>query len=126
MSVLVFNIMHKVSSLFFGGSMIGDVDVEWPTDHLSFLTPLLEGLQAALVPILIVAGTAGAIYSVVLGVNMARAETAEKREEAKKRIINTVVAMIITILLIVIFFWFMSKAPDWIGEASDMLNNNGE
>lgn len=93
-----------------------DTGINWPSEHLSFLDPLLEGLQASLVPILIVAGTAGSIYAVILGVNMARAETADKREEAKKRIINTIVAMIITVVLILIFYWFIGNVPEWFGE----------
>lgn len=52
------------------------------------LVPILSLIDSALVPILIVLLSVATIYSVVLGVNMARADSGEKREEAKKRLIN--------------------------------------
>jgi hypothetical protein len=56
----------------------------------TWLQPILDALQAALWPILIVVAAVGSIYAIYLGVMMAKAENAEKREEAKKRIINAV------------------------------------
>ena len=57
-------------------------------------------IDTLLWPLLIVVGAAGMIYSVILGVNMARADSAEKREEAKKRLIHVIVGLAITIALI--------------------------
>ena len=60
-------------------------------------------------PILIVVAAAGTIYAVVLGVNMARADSAEKREEAKKRVVNVLIGMVIIIALILLFNLFIDK-----------------
>ncbi len=64
---------------------------------------------------LILVATAGTIYAVVLGVNMARAETADKREEAKKRIINAIMALVITIALILLLRLFEQNIDSWLG-----------
>lgn len=80
----------------------------WVRDLVNFLTTLLPY-------VLIVVATAGTIYAVVLGVNMARAEDASKREEAKKRIINFVIALAVTILLIVLLQVLVTYIPSWLG-----------
>lgn len=80
---------------------------------LEFLNEIINALNTILVPILIIVATAGTIYAVVLGVNMARAESAEKREEAKKRVINAVVALAIMIVLILVLRLFISVVPTW-------------
>lgn len=55
-----------------------------------------------LTPIMILVGAAGTIYAVVLGVNFAKAETSDKREEAKKRLINAVIGIVIIFILLII------------------------
>ena len=84
------------------------------TGRLEFLNAIVSTLDAILTPLLIVVATAGSIYAVILGVNMARAETADRREEAKKRIINAVVALGVTIVLILLLNLFKSNIHLWI------------
>ncbi len=81
---------------------------QWVGEIVNFLNTILPYL-------LIVVLTAGAIYAVVLGVNMARAEDAGKREEAKKRIINFIIALAVTVLLIIILRVFVANANTWFG-----------
>ncbi len=81
----------------------------------AFLNPILEVLGAALIPILILVGTAGMIYAIVLGVKLARAETTEQRDEAKKRLINAVIALVVMIALILLLQLFVSNIGDWVG-----------
>ena len=64
---------------------------------------IVNAIDTLLYPLLIVVGAAGTIYSVVLGVNMARADSTEKREEAKKRLINVIIGIAVTIALILFF-----------------------
>lgn len=91
------------------------------TGNLAFLGPVVDALNAILIPILIVVATAGTIYAVVLGVNMARADSAEKREEAKKRVINAVVALAIMIILILLLQLFANNLGNWFG-TGDVIN----
>ena len=54
-------------------------------DNWKWVNEITKAVDSVLWPLLIVVGAAGTIYAVVLGVNMARADSTEKREEAKKR-----------------------------------------
>ncbi len=64
------------------------------------ISPIVDTVHAILLPLMIVVLTAGVIYAVVLGVNMARAEDAGQRDEAKKKVINVIIAIVITAALI--------------------------
>lgn len=69
---------------------------------------VVDAIEQVLWPILIIVGAAGMLYAVVIGVNMARADSTEKREEAKKRLINVIVGLAIIIALILFFQLFIS------------------
>ena len=77
-----------------------------------WLKNIVDVLQKIVGPILIVVGAVGIIYAIYLGVMLAKAENAEKREEAKKRIINVVVAIAITAALIFLMYLFTNNL-DW-------------
>ena len=92
----------------------------------AFLNPVLEVLASALVPILIIVGTAGMIYAIVLGVKLARAETTDARDEAKKRLINAVIALVVMIALILLLQLFTDNIAKWIGDvAGDESGESG-
>jgi len=106
-----------MANVLTGASMLGES--RFPDNpEFAFLDPILDALNLILWPLLILVSTAGTIYAVILGVNMARAETADKRQEAKKRIINAVLALVITIALIMLFRLFEQQLPTWIGESN--------
>ena len=100
----------------------GSVDVK-TNDRTKYLTdmgfPWLDSLLSALEkivgPILILVAAVGVIYAIYLGVMLAKAENAEKREEAKKRIINVVIAIAITAVLIFIMYLFSNNVNWFIG-----------
>ena len=68
---------------------------------------LLNTLSQVLWVALALVGTAGAIYAVYVGVKMARADSAEAREENKKRLINIIVSIVVVIVLIITFNLFV-------------------
>ena len=77
---------------------------------------VVDAIDTVMWPILIVAVAAGTIYAIVLGVNMARADSTEKREEAKKRVINVLVGMVIIVALILLLRLFLDPIlPNLIG-----------
>ena len=92
----------------------------------AWLDPIVNVLEEVLWPILILVGTAGMIYAVVLGVKLAQAETADAREEAKKRIINAVIALVVIIALIALLAIFVDKAPEWIGVEGSSGKGDGQ
>ena len=60
-------------------------------------------VNTILLPIMGIVGAAGIIWAIVLGINMARADSTEKREEAKKRLIGLVVGIVVLIVLVIFF-----------------------
>ena len=87
------------------------------------LVPILNLIDSALVPILIVLLSVATIYSVVLGVNMARADSGEKREEAKKRLINFLIGAVIIIVLIAIIYAIAANLSDILQIANNSLES---
>lgn len=91
--------------------------------NLDFLQPIVDVLNVILIPFIALIATAGTIYAIVLGVNMAKSDTAEKREVAKKRITGVVVTMIIVIVLIVALKFILQYLPSWVkGDTSAIIN----
>lgn len=80
------------------------------TFYNKVMEPIVSILDAMLAPIIILVGTAGSIYAIILGVNFAKAESADKREEAKKRMINAVIALVVTIVLLILLKLFTANA----------------
>lgn len=99
------NLMSQLNAYTF------PVGSEW-----EWMNPILKVLGSALIPILILVATAGMIYSVVLGVKLARAETTEQRDEAKKRLIGAVIALVVIIALILLLQLFVTNIADWLGD----------
>ncbi len=83
---------------------VDDLPEEW-----GWVKDIVNAVDTLLYPLLIVVGAFGMIYAVVIGVNMARADSTEKREEAKKRLINVVVGLAIIIALILFFKLFINQ-----------------
>ncbi|MBQ7602728.1 MAG: hypothetical protein IJU58_01075 [Clostridia bacterium] len=75
---------------------------------------LCEALNNLLTPVLILVGTAGLIYAVVLGVNLARADSADKQQEAKKRLIYAIVGLAVIVLLIILMRLFMANIDSFV------------
>ena len=93
----------------------GDSGVSTVYDKV--FAPIIKILDAMLWPILILVGTAGSIYAIVLGVNFSKAESADKREEAKKRMINAIIGLVVTIILLILLKLFTANAEtiaNWI------------
>lgn len=64
---------------------------------------IVNAIGNILVPILAIVAAAGILWAIVLGIQMARADSTEKREESKKRLIGLVVGIVILVVLIVFF-----------------------
>lgn len=93
--------------------------------NYSFLLPILKVIDDAMVPILICVIAAGTIYSVVLGINLAKAESSDKREEAKKRLVNAIVGFGVIIVLLVIMYVLAANIHKIVGIANEAINPSG-
>ena len=72
-----------------------------------WLSSILVPMSTVLWVLLVLVGVAGSIYAVYVGVKMARAESAEQRDENKKRLINIIVSIVVVIALILFFNTFL-------------------
>lgn len=70
--------------------------------HLTFLNETYKVLPDILWLMLGFVGGAGCVYAIVLGVNLAKAESDDKRKQAATRLRNTIIG-VVTLMLLVLF-----------------------
>lgn len=66
-----------------------------------------------LVPVMIIVAAAGIFYSIYLGVNLAKADSADARTEAKSRMINAIIGFV-AIFVLVLLMWLFCKNAETI------------
>ncbi len=93
----------NLTTLMMNRGMLG---VQW-SEQWGWVGKIVDAINILLYPLLVIVGAAGMIYAIVIGVQMARADSTEKREEAKKRLINVIVGLAIIIGLILFFKLFI-------------------
>lgn len=116
------NFMLSVMNRFVGATDWSKVKTDAGTRGtakwiMEILIPILEVLDNLLIPIIILLGVAGSVYAIVLGVQYAKAESADKRDEAKKRLINAVIGVVIMLVALIGMKLFITNAPiifDWV------------
>lgn len=86
-----------------------------PTWVIEIIAPILNVLNSLLIPVIILLGTAGMIYVIVLGVQYTKAETADKRDEAKKRLINAAIGVVIMLVALILVKIFVANAASIFG-----------
>ena len=77
--------------------------------NLAWLEDVYSTLPSILYAILAVVGGAGAVYSIVLGVNLAKSENEEKRKQALLRLRNTLAG--VGVLLALVLFINLALPP---------------
>ena len=117
---MLFNLASSVMN--FLGSPAGLIaanawDKYKDTDKYAWVYSLCEALNNLLTPILILVGTAGLIYAVVVGVNLARADSSDKQQEAKKRLVYAIIGLAVIILLILFMRIFINNVDSILGLA---------
>ena len=70
-------------------------------NNFSWLNDVYKVLPNILWSIMAVAGAAGIVYSVILGVNLAKSETDDKRKTAATSMKTTIIEVAVLILIIV-------------------------
>ncbi len=115
----------RLAALFLNLPSLGGLfydEKDWEgRQQFQWLEPIAEFLDSALVPVIIVVGALGAIWIIILGVNLARAESSDKAAEAKKRLINVIIALVAVILLVFLLAMFIGNAPDWFDTSENMI-----
>lgn len=107
MTLLLTKLMFGLSGLGINwDNVLGPEDSEM-REKFGWVINIVNAVYYVLIPLLVVVGAAGMIYAIIVGVQMARADSTEKREEMKKRLINIVVGLAIAIGLILFFALFI-------------------
>lgn len=75
--------------------------------------PVIQILNWTVWPILSILGAVGIIYGIVIGVRMAKADSAQEREEAKKKLITACVGVALIFVIMVVFPILMSALGEW-------------
>ncbi len=70
--------------------------------NLAWLNDVYATLPTILYAVLAVVGGAGTVYAIVLGVNLAKSESEDKRKTALSRLKNTIIG--IAVLLVLVLF----------------------
>lgn len=99
---------------------------QWVGNY-SWLNDVYKTLPSILYAILAAVGGAGCVYSIILGVNLAKSENDEKRRYAAYRIRNTLIGvacLIVLVLFINIGLPALIKAidPNSYGDPDKLLN----
>lgn len=97
---------------------------------LAWMNELYKTLPTILYSILAVVGGAGMVYSVILGVNLAKSETEENRKTASVRLRNTIIGIAVLLLLVLfinVFLPMILRAvyPDFVLTPDEVKNLNG-
>ncbi len=111
-------------------SFITNVPLREPTEgeadlgKFNWVYNITDVINAIKWPLIIIIAAAGSIYAIFLGVQMARADSSEKREEAKKRVINVLLGVAIAVGLMLLITVFVNALPSWIGKPEDNVIKN--
>lgn len=108
------NLLFRLANL--AVNLAADSGIDY-TGKWAPIKTIIDFIGSVLPYVLIVVATAGTIYAVVLGVNMAKADDAGKREEAKKRIVNFVIALVVTIVLILLLKLFADNVNKFLPDS---------
>ena len=80
-----------------------------PFDTVS--KPIISLLEMALTPALGIVGALGAIYCIILGAKLAKAEEPQDREKAKNSLKNAIIGFVLIFVLIVVLKLGMTAMP---------------
>ena len=128
-SMMMFNVAQKIVGMRFllGEQQKQDQNYDDGLTQVErIVKPIDELFDLLIVPLLTLIGAAGMIYSIVLGVQYSKAESSDKREEAKKRLVNTIIGFVVVLVLLIVLRIFTNNigiikewVTDTVAEAND-------
>lgn len=114
LSNALMNFAIKFNSLLTNATTATDTDFSDKVKIPAWLSSFVDIIFDVLVWVGVIVAAAGTIYAIVLGINMARADSAEKREEAKQRIVYTVIGIGVCVVLVLVFVVVSNFLPGWL------------
>lgn len=98
-----------------------------PSFVANILDPVFDVLGWLLPVIMILIGLVGIIYSIILGLNFAKAESTDQRDAAKKKLINVVIGVLVIIIAILLVFIFIRNVYSifgWVTSTASSASNS--
>ena len=80
-------------------------------------SPIIDLINMALTPALGLVGALGAIYCVLLGAKLAKAEEPQDREKAKNALKNAIIGFLLIFVLLVVLKIGMGAMTTWMNSA---------
>lgn len=114
--------MFQLANLIMKGATMAGYEARYSGTKFEWVDTIISAVFTILGPILAIVAVAGIIWAIVLGINMARADSTEKREESKKRLISLVVGIVVLVVVIVFFYTlFPSIINKFVPEESQIF-----
>lgn len=80
--------------------------------------PIIDLLNMVMGPLIAVVGAVGAIYCVILGVKLAKAEEQQDREKAKTALKNAIIGFVLIFVLVVALKVSLPLFEQWMASAA--------
>ena len=90
-------------------------------DFSSAATPIVDLINSILSPLIAVVGALGAIWCVLLGVKLAKADEPQEREKAKMALKNAIVGYLLIFILVVVLRLTIGPLANWMGTYNSTL-----
>ncbi len=92
-------------------------------DFTGAATPVVELINSILTPLIMIVGAVGAIWCVLLGVKLAKADEPQEREKAKMALKNAIIGYLLIFILIVVLRTTIGPLATWMGGYESTLTN---
>ncbi|MCR5178756.1 MAG: pilin [Lachnospiraceae bacterium] len=89
----------------------------------SAAAPIVDLINSILTPLITVVGALGAIWCVLLGVKLAKADEPQEREKAKMALKNAIVGYLLIFILIVVLRLTIGPLSKWMADSSNTSSN---
>ena len=88
-------------------------------------TPIVEFINMAAGPAIAIVGALGAIYCILLGVKLAKAEEQQDREKAKNALKNAIIGFLLIFVLMVALKVSITPLKNWMTSATGERGSSG-
>jgi len=109
----VFTLSNSVFTFAEGGSSVKKTN-ETSLDFSNAASPVVKLINSLLGPVISVVVAVGAIYCVILGVKLAKADEPQEREKAKMALKNAIIGFFLIFILVVVMRLMVPTLVTWV------------
>lgn len=124
-------IQHRADKLYIGAlltlGMLAAPDCVWASggalDVANAQKTIVNMINSLLNPILVLVGSLGSLYCVLLGVKYAKAEEPQDREKAKQHLKSAIIGFVLIFVLIVALRLLLPSFTSWMNSNSNAITD---